>query len=196
MANGRYKVLGGDVEKELQDMGSGSHAEIVSVGDAGAVKLISATVTRPANTTAYASGDLVANSTTAGSVVPLSFANAARAAGKGGKIVGARLTKSNAGLTNASFRLHLFTAAPATVTDGDNSALSTSGVADYIGALDVVVDRAFTDGAFGRSGAPLSGNFLEYVGATTTLYGLLEARGAYTPASGEVFTVTIAALLD
>lgn len=169
---------------------------VVAGDTSGDVKLISANFTRPADTTAYASGDLVANSTTAGSVVPLSFAAAARAAGKGGKIVGARLAKSNASLTNASFRLHLFTAAPTTITNGDNGALSTSGVADYIGALDVVVDRAFTDGAFGRSGAPLSGNFLEYVGATTTLYGLLEARGAYTPASGEVFTVTIATLLD
>jgi len=169
---------------------------VVAGDTTGAVKLITATFTRPADTTAYAAGDLVANSTTAGSVVAMSFANAARAAGKGGKIVGARLAKSGTGLTNASFRLHLFTSVPGTITNGDNSALSTSGVADYIGALDVVVDRAFTDGAFGRSGAPLSGNFLEYVGATTTLYGLLEARGAYTPASGEVFTVTIAALLD
>lgn len=169
---------------------------VVAGDTSGDVKLITATVTRPADTAAYQSGDLVANSTTAGSVVPLSFAAAARAAGKGGKIVGARLAKSGAGTTNASFRLHLFTAAPTTVTNGDNGAFLPSGVADYIGALDVVVDRAFTDGAFGRSGAPLSGNFLEYVGATTTLYGLLEARGAYTPASGEVFTVTIAALLD
>jgi len=33
----------------------------------------SASFTRPANTTAYADGDLVANSATAASVVPLTF---------------------------------------------------------------------------------------------------------------------------
>ena len=35
--------------------------------------IVTATLTRPADTTAYASGDLVANSTTAGSVTPLTF---------------------------------------------------------------------------------------------------------------------------
>ncbi len=166
-------------------------------GDAaGAVTLASASFTRPADTTAYGVGDLVANSTTAGSVVAMSLAGMAQKAGAGGKIVGARLRKSGAGTTNAAFRVHLFSAAPATVANGDNGAFSTSGVADYIGALDVTIDRAFTDGAFGR-GMPLAGNFLDYITAGgTTLYALIEARGAYTPASGETFVLTLAALPD
>jgi len=166
-------------------------------GDAaGAVTLASASFTRPADTTAYGVGDLVANSTTAGSVVAMSLAGMAQRAGGGGKIVGARLRKSGTGTTNAAFRVHLFSAAPATITNGDNGAFLPSGVADYIGALDVTIDRAFTDGAFGR-GMALTGNFLDYVtGASTTLYALLEARGAYTPISAEVFTLTLAALPD
>lgn len=181
--------------KRLEDQYNSTHAEVVSVGDAGRVRLVSATVTRPADTTAYAVGDLVANSTTAGSVTAMTFTAVSRAASLGGKIVGARLAKSGTSVTNSSFRLHLFTVAPGTITNGDNGAFSTSGVASYVGALDITCDRAFTDGAFGRGG-PMVGNFLDFVGATSALYGLLEARAAYTPASSEVFTVTLAVLPD
>ena len=39
-------------------------------------------------------------------------------------------------MTNAQFRLHLYTAAP-TCANGDNGAWSTDGAANYIGAFDV-----------------------------------------------------------
>jgi hypothetical protein len=39
--------------------------------------------TRPADATAYASGDIVANSVTAGSVVPLNFPNVSNGIGQG-----------------------------------------------------------------------------------------------------------------
>ena len=71
---------------------------------------LSASFTRPNDTTAYASGDLVANSTTAGSVVPLQIdlGNVA-AVGHGiTRITRARLTKSGTSPTNANFRIHLY----------------------------------------------------------------------------------------
>ena len=37
-------------------------------------------------------------------------------------------------------------------------------------------------------GAPGAGSEISFVAAATTIYGLLEARAAYTPASGETFT--------
>lgn len=149
----------------------------------------SASVTRPADTTAYASGDLVANSTTAGSVVPLAFYGATRGPGLGAQIRRARVGKSGTSVTNATFRLHLFTASP-TVGSGDNAAISIStGAANYLGQIDVTVGQAFGDGAAGQATTEI--NF-----ATSTLYGLLEARGAYTPASAEVFTVTLESAED
>jgi hypothetical protein len=152
----------------------------------------SAAFTRPNDTTAYASGDLVANSTTAGSVVPLSWA-AERLASYGTLLRRVRLRKSGTSVTNAQFRLHLYAASP-TVANGDNAAWSTSGVADYLGSFDVTLDKAFTDGAAG-SGVPSAGNELNAVSATgITIYGLLEARAAYTPVANEVFTVTLEAL--
>jgi hypothetical protein len=75
---------------------------------AGKSALISASFTRPADTTAYASGDLVANSTTAGSVAPLTFSNVVRVNGAGGLVRRAKLRKTGTSTTNASFRIHFY----------------------------------------------------------------------------------------
>jgi hypothetical protein len=183
---------------KIKDLGDGTFAEVVAppageshIGEVGGkTALVAASVmTRPADATAYASGDLVANSTTAGSVAPLSFAIARVAAGSG-MIRRARIKKSGTGVTNASFRLHLYAASP-TPANGDNGAWSTDGAANYLGALDVTVDKAFTDGAVGN-GAPVVGSEINFALASgQTIYGLLEARGAYTPGNTETFVVTL-----
>jgi hypothetical protein len=56
---------------------------------------ISATFTRPANTTAYASGQLVANNVTAGSVTPMAFLLVSRYTGGAFRISRVRLNKSS-----------------------------------------------------------------------------------------------------
>lgn len=165
------------------------------------LKVSAASFTRPADTTAYASGDLVANSTTAASVVPLTFYIPRFVPGRCA-IRRFHLRKSGTGVSNAAFRLHLFTAIPTFATNGDNDPISgnTSGIADRIGALDLTSMFALADGAVG-DGVPLVGPELiaqfELSGADSTgqarvaLYGVLEARGAYTPASGEVFNADL-----
>ncbi len=159
---------------------------------AGLSQRVSATVTRPADTTAYASGDLVANSTTAGSVTPMQF-TVAQWAGGTGMIRRARIRKTGTSITNASFRLHLYNVSP-TPANGDNGAFSTNQAANYVGALDVTMTQAFTDGASGN-GVPLVGSEINFdLPSGTVLFGLLEARGAYTPASAEVFTVELEVL--
>jgi hypothetical protein len=150
----------------------------------------SASFTRPADTTAYASGDLVANSTTAGSVVAPALTVARVAAGSA-MIRRLKLHKSGTSVTSAVFRVHLFRAPPETVTNGDNGAFSVSGVADYLGAWDVTIDRAFTDGAAGF-GTPIRGSDQTVKMASgTDIFALIEARAAYTPISAEVFTVSL-----
>lgn len=153
----------------------------------------SASFVRPADSTAYASGDLVANSTVAGSVVPMSF-TAARVNGGSGMIRRFEIQTSSTSVTNASFRLHLYTVSP-TPSNGDNGAWLTNGVANYLGSLDVTLDKAFTDGASGV-GLPTIGNEVNFsvASGTRVLFGLLEARAAYTPSSGEVFTVNLEVL--
>jgi len=161
----------------------------------GTISNPSATFTRPNDTTAYASGDLVANSTTAGSVAAMTFAVARIAAGSV-MLRRCRLQKSGTSVTNASFRVHLFAAAPGTVTNGDNGAFSVSGAADYLGAFDVTVDRAFTDGALGFGNPVVGFEMGVKLASGTTIRGLIEARAAYTPAANEVFTVAFDAYQD
>ena len=147
--------------------------------------------TRPADTTAYAAGDLVANSTTAGSVAPVALQGAVEAGGPR-LIRRLKLRKSGTGVSNASFRVHLYSTSP-TAANGDNAAWSTSGVAGYLGALDVTIDRAFTDGAAGF-GVPVAGSEIT-VDAAGAIFALVEARAAYTPVSAEVFTLELDAPL-
>lgn len=145
------------------------------------------TFTRPADTTAYASGDLIANSTTAGSVTPVAISVARVAAGSF-LINRVRLSKSGTGVTGASFRVHLFNALP-TVANGDNGALLTSGRAGYIGRVDFDLTAAtiFNDGCAGTADA----GFLVALASGQTVWALIEARGAYAPASGETFALTL-----
>lgn len=156
------------------------------------IKHASGSFTRPADTTAYASGDLIANSTTAGSVVAPEITGVS--AVPGGEVMLHRvgLRKSGTASTNANIRVHLFRADPTTVTNGDNGAISVSGAADYLGQWDVTTMQSFTDGCVGYA-TPINGLEVPIrLGPNTaSLYALLEARAAYTPASAEVFTITL-----
>jgi hypothetical protein len=170
----------------LKTVGSASEVHLGEIG--GVLARPTANFTRPADTTAYASGDLVANSTTAGSVTPLSLTCGRASSGSGatGLIRRIKIHKTNTGVTSASFRVHLYSASP-TCTNGDNGAWLTTQAAGYLGAFDVTVDRAFSDGAAGV-GAPVTGSDVAFT--TQTVYALVEARGAYTPGNAEVITVT------
>jgi hypothetical protein len=165
--------------------GDGSYAEYCVQYQL--IARISATFTRPSDTTPYASGDLVANSVTAGSVVPMTFALAdSQRPGSGGRIRRCRLRKTGTGISNASFRLHLYSLSP-TPSNGDNGAWLTNKAANYVGYFDFAAasQLAFTDGA-ACNAIPAVGEEINFT--ADTYYGLLEARGAYTPISGEVFT--------
>jgi len=151
----------------------------------------SANFTRPSDTTAYAVGDLIANSTTAGSVVPLSFTIDPGSAGGQYLIRRLRLNKTATSITNASFRLHLYLASPIP-TNGDNGAWLTTE-STYLGAIDITMDKVFSNYSKGF-GVPATGSEIAFeVPPSGIVYGLLEARGAYTPASAEVFTAVLEA---
>lgn len=166
----------------------------------GGLLTVTASFTRPADVTAYATGDLMANSTTAGSVAAVELVAAMRAAGEAIRIERVRLRKSGTGLGNASFRVHLFRKAP-TATAGDNGVFNASGVLalseieGHVGYVDVVMDLAAAVGARGV-GVPTTGSGITCeaagaVGHETSLWALVEARAAYVPASGETFFVTV-----
>lgn len=147
------------------------------------VQQCSASFARPANTTTYASADLVANNATAGSVEALQFA-----AGPAGTIRRARLAKSSATVANASFRLHLFASDPCATapSNGDNGAIELNAGSDaYLGYVDFASPPDIW--------AAQSANFVDvgFHWEGGAIHGILEARAAYVPASAETFTVTL-----
>lgn len=150
---------------------------------------LSGSFTRPADTTAYTAGDLVANSTTAGSVVAIPFIIPV-GNGKGFSVRSARIKKSGTSATLAQFSLHLYGASP-TAANGDNGAWSTT-LSSYIGKIAFAVMDAFSDGAAAVNdldeGSSPSFVISDGVGK---VYGLIVADAGYTPASAEVFTVEL-----
>ena len=151
----------------------------------------SAPFTRPADTTQYAIGDLVANSTTAGSVVPMSI-SLGNTFGPGQfRLTRVRLVRSGTtAITSATFRAHFYSTSP-TVANGDNGAWSSSGAAGWLGSIDLPTMTLFTDGASSVGGATAGSEFLIRLAAGSTVYALLAALGTYTPAASDAFTLTL-----
>lgn len=139
--------------------------------------MTSANFTRPSDTTAYTSNDLVANSTTAGSVSPMAFSC-------NGDLTRVKLKKSTSTNTNAQFTLYLYSSSP-TVTAGDNGAYA-SIEAGAIGSITLdLTGSPYSDACSGFN------TFAVAVPCVGPVYGLLKATAGYTPASAEVFTVTL-----
>jgi hypothetical protein len=152
----------------------------------------SASFIRPANTTAYAQGQLVANSVTPASVVPMAF-TLGNSFGPGQyRMTRFRLFKSGTNVTNASFRLHRYEALPV-VTNGDGGTWLTTMSAHWLGNIDVSSMLPFSDGAAGTGSPPAGSEHYIKMYQGKVLYGLLAMLGAsaYTPASAEAFTCVL-----
>lgn len=161
-----------------------------TIGDVGTASFSAActTLTLPGVGGTYASGDLVANNATAGSVVSLTC-TVGRYSGGPITITRARLNTSTTGLTNAAFRTHVYTAAP-TVTNG-NDGVFLSPISGHFCRLDVTVDQAFSDGATGI-GLPVNGtSCTARLSGTTDVRVLVEARAAYAWTAAQTLIVTL-----
>jgi hypothetical protein len=145
-------------------------------------------LTLPGTGGTYAVGDLVANSATAGSVVPLTC-TVGRYSGGPVTITRARVLTSTTGTSNAQFRVHVFTSAP-TVTNG-NDGVFLSTQAGHFCRLDTTVDQAFSDGAAGY-GAPVTGtSCIRALSGTADVRVLIEARAAYAWTASQTITLAL-----
>lgn len=162
---------------------------------AGGVSLnASGSVQRPADTTAYAVGDLIANNTVAGSVTPIALP-VARIVGGTGMVRSLRLKVNDSAWKAATIRVHLFRDSP-TVAVGDNGALNVSETyafteSNYMGYVDVAMPQQTSDGyvkGFGVRSIGGEWNF-DAAPASQNIYALLEARTAVTPGSAKTFSL-------
>lgn len=151
---------------------------------------------RPEDTAQYAAGDLIANSVTAGSVVPMEFSCGCVGRGRA-TVKRARLLKSGTTVTAASFILHLFGGSSApTVANGDNGAFTPVSCADYLGPVPIDMSSGAVVGSsdavkFGAPSPEVNFDVAKAATANRKLYGLLAAAGTYTPESAETFEVVL-----
>lgn len=150
--------------------------------------------TRPANATPYAAGNLIANNTTAGSVVPLSWLLSHTFINGYFTVKRVSILKTTTGVSGFKFNLHLYSAAP-TFTNGDGGAYLSNLAANYFGFIQcdgtTTPGQKFSDGAVALGAAAAGSEFNVQLPAGRTIFGALEATGAYTPGSAEVITVTL-----
>lgn len=152
-------------------------------------KTVTASVTRPSDTNAYAIGDVIANDTPA----VLEFANAGRASGEAVRIVSATLISSAFVATGPSIDLMLFSATQ--TPDADNAAYTPTDaeLLTLVGVIPFLTGNAksgdLTAGAGGNASNVLS-NIQQVVNLPSgvSLYGVPVARNAYVPVASEKFT--------
>jgi hypothetical protein len=153
-------------------------------------KTITVSKTRPADTTTYAVGDTISESSGAGTV--WTFPGFAREAGKGGTLVGASLIISTDQSIKLDSELWLFDAAP-TTTLNDNVAWAPTDA-----EMKTLLGIVFFPAALWKAGSgngcvdldALSKAF-QCVAAGSAIYGVLRAANAYVPTSGEEITIRL-----
>ena len=148
--------------------------------------------TRPADTTAYAVGDAVGPAAGNSSfALPVSRDTTN---GDGGYIQGVRLSASVATIANASFRLYFFTQQPSgDVADNAVFAMSFADSQIYIGEINLPTMALTTGGggiAFIKDASTRVGYFLPP--GQASIWTLITAQGAYVPASGQQFFLSLA----
>ena len=156
--------------------------------NSGAITNPTSVLTRPANTTAYASGQLIASSTTAGSVVVPSFSIASAAGGAILPRIRIRASLSPSSWQGVNLSVNLWSAAP-TYTNGDAQPYAVAtGSATWLANYLVTLTQ-FGDGAVGAG--PLTGanEMALKLASGTAVYWDLQVLNSATPAAGQTFTL-------
>lgn len=163
-------------------------------------KIVQDSFTRPLNTDVYIAGDCI-SSTVAPSI--LDFSSAGRITGGSGIVDGVLLTDSANQATKADLELWLFGSAPAIRADGDPFELSDNETNTLLGVIyfGAPVVTNSTSGAggncvyfSGQTGFSLTrGGGISFVcpEGSTSIFGLLVVRNAYTPVANEIFTIRL-----
>ena len=175
----------------MSDSKSNTTNEVVVAG--AMMTVTSDSKTRPTNTTAYASGDVINESASAGT--NLTFSNAVRIAGGSGIIAEAMIDDSANQSTTLEAELWLFDTNP--TADNDNAVFTPSDaeMQTVVGVVPIASVYA------GDATAGAVGNLLITSGqvnipfkvadGSRDLFGVLVARNDYTPVSAEVFNIRL-----
>jgi hypothetical protein len=147
--------------------------------------------TRPANTTAYTAGDVVSDSTSAPTI--FEFTNIGYA---GGRVVlqsaSLRIDVGSVPAGMGAFRLHLYTSSPTAINDNAAFNLPAADRSKYVGYVELTTPQDLGDTLWSQT--DYIGLQIKLDSASTSLYGILETRSAFTPTSAAVKTLRLNAL--
>ena len=150
---------------------------------------IEANFTRPADTTTYAAGDVVSDSTSSPTVI--TFSDAARISAGNGIVISAVMTSSANETTKPTLELWVFEAEPTAMEDNAAFDPTDAEIRDVIGIVEFSTWHEGLAGAGGNSfssGSMKPDNATFKTGASSKdLYGILVVRNAYVPISAERF---------
>lgn len=138
--------------------------------------------TRPNDTTAYAAGDALSNSTTAPTALTFNVPFESI-------LNEVLITSSVKGGTLPQFKLWLFDTSPTAVNDNEALALSDAQNDTVI----AVIPFGSSTQSSATNNARLEATALQRIikAKTTSIYGLIEVTNTYTPAANEVIKVTL-----
>jgi len=145
--------------------------------------------TRPADTNTYAAGDVVAESTSAATI--LTFTGFAKAAGLGATIQAVTFVDSAAQTLKPEFELYLFDTAPTMQNDNVAWAPSDSEMEKCLGVIALPSQLFKTAGANGVISVDGPGRPIQCASSVSSIYGILVTRNAYVPISGEKFVIRL-----
>ncbi len=152
-------------------------------------KDIQQTKTRPANTTAYAAGDVINESTSAGTV--WTFPTVGSAYKRGALIVNAKLLMGSAVSTALEADLFLFTEEPTSGNDNSADVITAAQIKNCVGVVNFDTRLATANGSVYIETPNIQCHFPD---ETQNIYGVLIARNAYVPESSEVLDIVLTSI--
>lgn len=184
-------------DEKVGDVRVSEHGDLIVVGQG---KRVQDTFTRPANTTAYAAGDVISGTVSDTDTTVLRSLNLGWRNGRVSWLTFLRL-ETNLTTFLTKTRLHLYTvAAPTTAVAGDNTAYARvyANKAFYIGVIEIPILTLWRAGDDLVSATVVLNSIdgqLPFLippttGTTLVYYRLVVLEGTPTPASGQSFTLT------
>lgn len=181
----------GNLKTALAESVPGGENHLGEVG--GRTVLIEATLIRPADTVAYTANDAIADSTSVPTAI--TFPNISRIGSGSGLILTFKLTKSTI-TANTAFRLWLYSSNPVVIpADNTTFQINNANRSSRIGYVDFVSPIVGID-CVEYFGVPVFNQIAFKLTSGSSLYGILQVLGAYTPGSGEQFYFQIGVIQD
>ncbi len=159
--------------------------------------------TRPSDTTQYSAGDSVSDNATTATAATFALHSMGAMSGMGGVIHSVTLHKTDQDATGADFDIYFFSGPVVGSGFEDNAAIAITD-AEWQTCIGFVSLTATSNAVSVVTGDLYCKSNLDLpyqCGADTAtvvapLYFVVVARGTYTPASGEVFTLTVGAVIE